>query len=366
MLNVALIGCGRVAGHHCRSLENTAGISLAAVCDLDLTRAGEYADQYGVQAYSNYHEMLSEHPDVDIVSIITPSGMHFAHTMDVLENYEKHVVVEKPTFMRLSHLDAAYTLAGEKGVNVFPVFQNRYNKAVRRVKKALDGGEVGDIRLVSVRVRWCRPQSYYDLAPWRGTFSHDGGALTNQGIHHVDLARYLCGEVTNIHARMRTLGAEIEVEDTIVATFGYESGAMGVLEVTTAARPDDFEASLSIVGSEGLIQIGGVAVNELQIFTPDPEECERNSENFLGIKGHGAVYGFGHGEMYHDIVRHLSGDQDYPVSREDCRATLELLHGFYRADEAGEAIKVRPGKESARLGRDNEDVSALYRTESAA
>ena len=117
------------------------------------------------------------------------------------------------------------------------------------------------------------------MAPWRGTLSHDGGALTNQGIHHVDLLRYLGGEVHQVNATMRTLGADIEVEDTIVSSFSYENNAVGSLEVTTSARPDDFEASISIVGSEGLAQIGGIAVNELQIFTPRPEDCEEYSED---------------------------------------------------------------------------------------
>jgi predicted dehydrogenase len=250
----------------------------------------------------------------------------------------------------------------KKGVEIFPIFQNRYNKAVKRVRRALEENELGDIRIISVRVRWCRPQRYYDMAPWRGTFSHDGGALTNQCIHHVDLLRYLGGEVTNVNATMRTLGAEIEVEDTVVATLNYDSGAVGVLEGTTAARPDDFEASLSIVGSKGLAQIGGVAVNELQIFTPAPDECASNSEDFVGIKGHGAVYGFGHSDMYADIVKHFVGDTLYPVSREDCIGTLRLLHAFYRSDEVRAWVDVAGTDQSIRLGRPNDTISDLYRT----
>ena len=305
-IKIALIGCGRVAGHHCLSIANTEGVELAAVSDLVLERAQNFGDEYGVPAYANYHQMLREHPKIDIVSVITASGMHQEHAVDVIENYGKHVIVEKPTFMRPEQAGDVFDLGDSNGAQIFPVFQNRYNKAVARVRKALDNDELGDIRIVSVRVRWCRPQRYYDLAPWRGTFSHDGGALTNQCIHHVDLLRYLGGEIVRVNASMRTLGAEIEVEDTVVATMEYGSGAVGVLEGTTAARPDDFEASLSIVGSKGLAQIGGIAVNELQIFTPSPGECASHSEDFLGIEGHGAVYGFGHSDMYRDIAAHFA------------------------------------------------------------
>ena len=361
-LNVALIGCGRVAGHHARSIGETDGVRLAAVCDIVEDRAVEYARAFDVPAFASYREMLSSGPSIDIVSVITPSGMHLEHALDVIEGHGRHAIIEKPTFMRPSQLDTALAAAESAGVRVFPVFQNRYNKAVRRVKRALDQGELGEIRTVSVRLRWCRPQRYYDLAPWRGTFSHDGGALTNQTIHHVDLLRHLGGKVDQVSATMRTLGADIEVEDTTVATFKYASGAIGTLESTTAARPDDFEASISLVCSDGLAQIGGIAVNELQIFTPDPDACAGNSEDFVGIEGHGAVYGYGHSAMYADIVSAFRDGVPYPVSADDCRDTLKLLHAFYRSDEAGEWVDVDCDDESARLGREDDAISEFYRT----
>jgi predicted dehydrogenase len=361
-LRAALIGCGRIAGHHCQSIKANKGVVLAAVCDLVRDKAEVYAKEHGVPAFTDYHAMLGTGPGIDIVSLSTPSGMHFEHAMDVMTRYRKHIIMEKPTFMRPSQLREAYATADRLGLQIFPVFQNRHNKAVKRVKQALVAGELGDIRVISVRLRWCRPQRYYDLAPWRGTLSHDGGALTNQAIHHVDLLRYLGGEVERVNATMRTLGATIEAEDTVVATMVMRSGAVGTLEVTTAARPDDFEASLGIVGSKGLAQIGGIAVNELQIFTPDPAACALNSEDFKGIKGHGAVYGYGHTELYRNIVAWFREGRPFPVDRDDCTGTLKLLHAFYRSDEAGGWMKVDAAQESPRLGRENQAVSQIYRT----
>ena len=160
---------------------------------------------------------------------------------------------------------------------------------------------------------------------------------------------------------MRTLGAEIEAEDSVVATFTYGNGAIGNLEVTTAARPDDFEASLSIVGSKGLAQIGGIAVNELQVFTPDPSACSENSEDF-GF----SVYGNGHEKMYRDIVAARTGAGSYPVTYSDCLNTLKLLHGFYRSDEAGNWVDIDSTEESTRLGRSNDALSDIYRIQKPA
>jgi len=361
-INVALVGCGRIAGHHCRAIAEVDGVTLAAVCDLDVAKAEAYAKEFGVPAYASYRDMFAAHPGIDVAAVITPSGMHFEHGMEMLTECSKHVIMEKPTFMRPGQVIETYDTAAKAGRRVFPVFQNRHNKAVRRVKNALESGELGDVRIVAVRVRWCRPQRYYDMAPWRGTFSHDGGALTNQSIHHVDLIRHLGGEVDRVNAVMRTLGVDIEAEDTCVASLTFAGDAVGVVEATTAARPDDFEASLSVVGSKGVAEIGGIAVNELRTFTPDPGTCADHSEDFQGIKGAGSVYGYGHIQMYKDIVADLSGGAPYPVNRDDCLKTLRLLHAFYRADEAGDWVKVDSVEESRRLGRPDEAISKLYRT----
>lgn len=191
-----------------------------------------------------------------------------------------------------------------------------------------------------------------------------GGALTNQGIHHVDLLRYLGGEVKKVNAVMRTLGANIEVEDAVVSTFTYNNGAIGSLEVTTAARPDDFEASISIVGSKGLAQLGGIAVNNLEVFTPNPEDCKNYSDDFLDLPDRGRVYGRGHNEMYNDIAAFLFDNTPYPVSKNDCANTIALLHSFYASDESGSWVELNNSVQSKRLGRPNDKISNLYRIQS--
>jgi UDP-N-acetyl-2-amino-2-deoxyglucuronate dehydrogenase len=354
---VAIIGCGRVSGHHCRSVVQTAGAELVAVCDLVFEKADMYRAQFGARAYTNYHQMLVENPQINTVAIVTPSGMHHEHTLDVISRYRKNIIVEKPTFMKPSQVTEVYDRAASAGVQIFAVFQNRHNLAVTHVMRGLASGELGALRTAAVRVRWCRPQRYYDLAPWRGTFSMDGGCLTNQGIHHIDLLRVMGGEVARVCGLNRTLGAKIEVEDTATGVIEFKSAAIGTLEITTAARPIDFEASISLVCENGLAQIGGIAVNELQIYTPDPAACRQNSEDFSGN-----VYGFGHGKIYQQIVDSLRGDAPFPVTCADTRATIQLLNAFYVADEAQAWVEVDSAGDSSRLGRVSEELANLYRT----
>jgi UDP-N-acetyl-2-amino-2-deoxyglucuronate dehydrogenase len=354
---VAIIGCGRVSGHHCRSIVETPGVELSAVCDLVPEKAELYREQFGAKAYHNYHQMLTENPQIDTVAIVTPSGMHFEHAMDIISRYRRNIIVEKPTFMKPSQVTEVYAKAAQAGVSVFAVFQNRHNLSVARVLKGITEGELGKVRTISVRVRWCRPQRYYDLAPWRGTYALDGGCLTNQGIHHIDLLRLLGGEVKRVSATHRTLGADIEVEDTATAALEFESGAIGALEITTAARPIDYEASLSLVCENGLAQIGGIAVNELQVYTPDPTACSECSEDFSGN-----VYGHGHVKIYEDIVATRKAGRSFPVSYIDTLSTIRLLNAFYVADEVGEWVNVSTAGDSTRLGRSDEGLANLYRT----
>ena len=78
-VKVAVIGCGRVSGHHCRSIVQTEGAELIAVCDLLIEKAHAYHKEFGAKAYDNYHRMLLENPQINTVAIVTPSGMHYEH-----------------------------------------------------------------------------------------------------------------------------------------------------------------------------------------------------------------------------------------------------------------------------------------------
>ena len=299
--------------------------------------------------------MLKLHKELDLVVIITPSGMHYEHAKIILKKFKKNILVEKPTFLKSSQVKEIYSLGKKLHCKVYAVFQNRYNKAIKRLKKAIINKELGDLRIINVRVRWCRPQRYYDLSDWRGTFSHDGGALTNQGIHHIDLLRYLFGEVWTINANMKTYGANIEVEDTVTANLTFKSNCVGTLEVTTSARPFDYEASISVVGSKGLAQVGGLAVNELQIFTPKPGDCKIYSQKIPD------AYGFGHYDLYKDIAQDMKEIKKFPIQYVDCYKTIRLLNAFYSSHEKNKTILVDKIVNSQKLGRKNEKISKKYR-----
>lgn len=354
-INIAIIGCGRVAGHHIRAINNNLNLNLVAVSDINPSRIQDASAISNVPNYINYHEMLQKHNEINAVAIITPSGMHFEHALDMIKIYKKHVIIEKPIVMTPEQGEQLEQAANNNKVTIFPVHQYRFNRCVQRIKKAIIYDELGKIFLATVRMRWCRPQSYYDRDPWRGTYALDGGCCTNQGIHHLDLLRYLNGEVKRVNAIMKTFGSQVEVEDTVVAILEFENGSVGNLEITTAARPDDFESSLSIIGSKGLAMLGGAFTDKLLAFSPDESQKEQYSDSFQD------AYGYGHNEIYQGVYQVLSNSGEPALSFADGMKTISLLHAIYASAEQNNWVNIKDKISSNKLGMVNEQLSILYR-----
>jgi predicted dehydrogenase len=182
-------------------------------------------------------EMLqAEAHNIDVVSVLTPSGLHADHVIKIAK-YRKHIIVQKPMALALDDADAMLSAAIMNGIKLFVVKQNRFNIPVQRLRTALDAGRFGRVFLGTVRVRWSRDQAYYDQDSWRGTWALDGGVLANQASHHIDLLQWMLGDVESVFAKSMHALMHTETEDTAVAVFRFRSGALGVLEATTATRP---------------------------------------------------------------------------------------------------------------------------------
>ena len=193
-MKFALVGCGRISKKHIDAINLIKDATLVALCDLDEEKVKKQAKYTGgINYYTSYDQMLQKE-DVDIVNILTPSGMHAKHTIDIVNKYKKHIIVEKPMALRLEDADAMIRTCDENGVRLFVIKQNRYNLSVLKLREAIEKNRFGKMVMGTVRVRWCRPQAYYDQDEWRGTWELDGGVLTNQASHHIDLLEWMRSE----------------------------------------------------------------------------------------------------------------------------------------------------------------------------
>lgn len=350
MLKFALLGCGRIGRRHAELLAGgrIPGATLAAVCDIDPERARLFSEKYRVPGFTDLHEMART-VDVDAFSVLTPSGLHAQHTVALAE-YGKHLVVEKPMALTLDDADAMIRACDRNGVTLFVVKQNRFNRPVVKLREALLGGRFGKLVLGTVRVRWCRPQSYYDQDAWRGTWALDGGVLANQASHHVDLLEWMMGPVESVFARATTALVAIEAEDTAVVVLRFRNGALGVIEATTAARPSDLEGSLSILGETGAVEIGGFAVNEMRSW--NFTQAEPGDEDVMANYSVNPpdVYGFGHQAYYEHVVDSITNNSRALVDGLVGRQSLELITAIYESVETGQEIQLRFAPKLSRLG----------------
>jgi UDP-N-acetyl-2-amino-2-deoxyglucuronate dehydrogenase len=351
MLRFALVGCGRIARRHAELLgqKQIAGAELVAVCDIVRAKAEKLAAPYGVVAYADMHEMMKRE-QVDVVVVLTESGKHAEHAV-ALAPYGKHIMVEKPMALTLDDADAMIDACDRHNVRLFVVKQNRFNVPVVQLRKALEAGRFERLVMGTVRVRWCRRQDYYDQDTWRGTWALDGGVLTNQASHHVDLLEWMMGDVESVFARSTTALVKIEAEDTAVVVLKFRSGALGMIEATTATRPKDLEGSLSILGEGGSVEIGGFAVNEIKVWQfekslPSDEEVRtRYSVNPPN------VYGFGHQAYYEHVVACIRNQERQLVDGLEGRRSLELISAIYESIETGREVSLRFVPARCRLGQ---------------
>lgn len=350
MLKFALVGCGRIAKRHSEllGLRQIKGAQLTAVCDVIEPRAMAIGKQFAVPYYKDAHRMIAEN-DIDVLVILTESGNHAKNVLE-LARYGKHFIVEKPMALRVSDADAMIDACSQAGVKLFVVKQNRFNVPVVKLREALEEGRFGKLTLGTVRVRWCRPQAYYDQAAWRGTWAMDGGVLTNQASHHVDMLEWMLGEVESVFARGMTALAEIEAEDTAVVILKFRNGALGVIEATTATRPTDLEGSISILGEGGTVEIGGFAVNQMKVwrFVEQQDGDDLVLNNFSVNPPN--VYGFGHQAYYSHIVDCIQNNETPLVDGIAGRKSLELITAIYQSIETRKEIALSESTKHCKLG----------------
>jgi len=351
-MRIALVGCGRVAKHYRSILADPMlkDLQVVSVCDIDAAKRDDFATHFGARATSTVRECV-EIGQPDLVVIATPSGLHAEHTRTVLE-HDRHVLVEKPAAMLPAEIRTLDALAKQRGLLYGVAFQNRLNPAIRLLREAVLARRFGAVTSLAVRLRWSREQSYYEDG-WHGTWRMDGGVINQQAIHHVDVLQWLFGPIVEVSATIGNRLNRLEAEDTLVAAFCTESGSLGTIEATTAARPRDFEASLTVTAEGGVARVGGIALNlveEFDFVTPHAEDARCAKESSVQVP---TGYGLSHTPLLREIADRLrDGRTDAPVNAIDSVHTCEVIHALYRSHEVHGWVRVGGETQSARLGKD--------------
>lgn len=344
-MKYALIGCGRIAVNHVKAVNNNK-LEFVAACDvvpenIDILFGKiEPDNKDGIARYTDYKQMIEEHPEIELASIATPSGIHAEIALYCID-HGINVIIEKPMAMNIADADEIIRRSEEKGVVVSACHQNRFNVAVQKMRKALEAGRFGTISHGSIHVRWNRNKAYYDQAPWRGTWQDDGGCLMNQCIHGIDLLRWMMGgEVESVYGVTRQqFHHYLEAEDVGMAVVTFKNGAIATIEGTTNVYPKNLEETLYLFGEKGTVKIGGTSTNNIDVwdFADETEEDQANKELKEATSN---VYGNGHTSLFADVMDSITNHHKPYVDAVAGRNALEMILAIYKSMKTGQPVKL--------------------------
>lgn len=344
-MKYALIGCGRISTNHIKAAVNNK-LDIVAICDInpqhmeDVLRKNDLQNDNTILRYTDYRQMIEEHPDIQLISIATESGLHAVIALFCID-HGINVIIEKPMAMSLADADEIIKRSDAKHIKVSACHQNRFNIAVQETRKALEAGRFGKMSHGSIHVRWNRNKDYYTQAPWRGTWAQDGGALMNQCIHGIDLLRWMMGdEVDTVYGVTRQqFHYYLEAEDIGMAVVKFKNGAVGTIEGSTNVYPQNLEETLYLFGENGTVKIGGKSTNNIDVWN-FADESDEDSKNKGLQEATSNVYGNGHTSLFGDMMDAIENNRSPYVDAQAGRNALEMVLAIYKSQKTGMPVRL--------------------------
>ncbi len=340
-----IVGTGMISHFHAKAIQQIEGAAVVGCFNHSQEKADAFAAEYGCKAYTSLDAMLAD-PEISIVNICTPSGAHLDPAI-ASARAGKHVVVEKPLEITLSRCDQIIDACQQNGVKLCTIFPSRFSPANMALKEAIDAGRFGRLTIGDAYVKWWRTQEYYDGGGWRGTWALDGGgAYMNQAIHNVDLLYWLMGDVAEVCGFTGTLAHErIEVEDTGVACLKFASGAIGVIEASTAAWPGLLKKT-EIHGSQGTAIVEQDSVLKWHFAEELPSDAVlrkqlgADSATSGGASDPKAISFVGHQLQLQDFIEAIRDGREPRVDGAEGRKSVEIILAIYQSAWTGQAVKL--------------------------
>jgi UDP-N-acetyl-2-amino-2-deoxyglucuronate dehydrogenase len=342
-----IVGCGVIAPTHANAIAGLPNAHLVAVTDVVPEKAKAFAEEREV-AWDADLETLLARPDIDVVSVCVPSGLH-ADIGVRAARAGKHLVVEKPIDVTVAAADRLLDAAASAGVLLTVISQHRFDPGIRRLRELIDQGRLGRLTLGDAIVKWYRSQGYYDSGDWRGTWALDGGgALMNQGVHYVDLLCWAMGEVEEVTALCATQAHTIEVEDVALALLRFRSGAVGLLQATTAAYPG-FPERLEVSGTGGSVIVEGSDIRSMELVDEKGEVGAYGGKVssapppvVTAAADPAALAGGPHRAQLADFLAALDSGGRPLVTGDEARADVAVIHAVYDSARTGRPVAPAP------------------------
>jgi UDP-N-acetyl-2-amino-2-deoxyglucuronate dehydrogenase len=340
VFGIGIVGAGVIARVHAEVIGRIEQARLVAVCSPKPESAQRFAEQFNCAWYSDLLAML-RNPDIHIVVLCTPSGLHGEQAILCAEA-GKHILTEKPIDIGWQQAINMISSCRSHNVKLAVVSQHRFQPDVIRAKSLIDANRLGSIIAANASMNWYRTQEYYDSASWRGTWEWDGGgALMNQGIHTVDLLQYLAGSVHSVYAQCRTAAHErIAVEDVAALTLQYKHGAIGTLFASTGCYPG-LQSRIEIFGQNGTIILENNVMTGLHLKdqTEDEQFNGTSSAELMSSTPALAVSDM-HLAQYMDLIEAIVHDRAPSIHGGEGVQPLAIVLAAYQSAKCGHSVQV--------------------------
>lgn len=338
-MKFGIIGAGMIANFHAKAIQAMEGGELHSFYGRRQEAVDELVAENGGKGYTDLDAFLAD-PELDIVTIATPSGAHLDPALAAAKA-GKHVVCEKPLEVTPDRIDMMISACETAGVTLAGIFNRRFHPAMDAFKKAVEEGRFGTLTMCDAYTKWYRDQAYYDSGAWRGTWALDGGgALMNQSIHLIDQLIYVAGDVASVSASTACLAHEgIEVEDTAVAILEFKNGARGVIQGSTACwSSTGHPAELHVCGTKGSVFLADEKFRVWDFSEDDAEDEQIRAELMqssetkgLGANDPKAINFEGHKRNFEDIVTAIREGRTPSVDGQEARRAVALICAIYES-----------------------------------
>ena len=326
-----IIGCGAISEIHARAIESIENAVLTGVYSDIPHQMQTFAELHNCRCYDSVDALLAD-PEVDVINICVPSGLHAKFAVMVAKA-GKHIVVEKPLAITDEQLNDVVRAVQENGVKVTVIAQLRFNESVAKIKEAIDSGRLGKIYTADCRMRYYRSEEYDTSSGWRGTWAMDGGgALMNQGIHGIDLIQYLMGGIKSVYADCRTIARPIEVEDTANLLVEYCNGAVGVIQGSTICDPGE-PRTLTISGEKGTIVLQEDTIIQWDVAG---ERLEAGSSIMASHNDPMAIPHTYHQYQFSDLLDAIRDNRAPAVDVIEGKKAVDIILAAYRSSKTGQ------------------------------
>ncbi len=308
MLNIGLIGCGRIGNLHGMNIAGMAqDARLAAVCDVNEDMAARVAQQLQVKKYfSDYHKVL-ENPEVDAVLVCTNGDTHSEISMEAAKA-GKHIFCEKPVDVSISRILKTREVVRECGVKMMVAFNRRFDPNFRRIKNMAANGTLGDLKMIRITSR--------DPQMPTGEYAQKcGGLFIDTTVHDFDMAAFLAGSrIKEVYANAVPFdfGQDAQIRDyePAITSLKFESGVIGVIDNSRDCAYG-YDQRIEVFGTKGAAQAGNE--HETNVILSDEQGLHKEKPYYFFLERYGRAYK----EEMKQFIRAILEDSELPTCIDD-------------------------------------------------